>query len=204
MTAVLATAVAVGLVAGLASGGRLSRLRRVKLRSVWLLVAGAGLHAIVVAGGAAFHRAPATAASLVSYGALAAFAARNLARPGMGIVLLGVVLNAVPIAVDHGMPVEGNAIVAAGVATAGRVGLVSFGGRHHLATPADHLRALDDAVPEWVTHQVLSPGDLVVTVGVGAVVAGLVRPARRRPRRRHAAQRGRHDAGVRAKVSHRS
>ncbi len=111
---------------------------------------------------------------LVSYAGLAVFAALNLLRPGMGILFVGVLLNAIPIAVDRGMPVEKHAIVAARVADAAEVPLLNFGNKRHLAGPGDDLRFLDDRLPDWVSHQVLSVGDLVITVGVAAIIAGLL------------------------------
>jgi len=106
-------------------------------------------------------------------------------------VLAGIALNAVPIALNGGMPVEASAIVRAHIATREEVPDLQFGTKRHLATDGDHARWLDDRFPDWVTHRVLSIGDLVIGVGVGAVTAGLLHPAtgrkRRRQRRAHAA-----------------
>jgi len=90
------------------------------------------------------------------------------------------------------MPVEKHAIVAARVADAGEVPLLNFGNKRHLAGPGDDVRFLDDRLPDWVSHQVLSVGDLVVTVGVAAIVAGLLDDPRRHPRRGRVRVRGRH------------
>ena len=190
MTAVLGVAVAIGVAVGLARGGSLSFLGAHRLRGVALLVLGSGLQAAVLAGLLGLGRRGDVALILVSYAGLAVFAALNLLRPGMGILFVGVLLNALPIAVDRGMPVEKHAIVAARVADAGEVPLLNFGNKRHLAGPGDDLRFLDDRLPDWVSHQVLSVGDLVVTVGVAAIVAGLLEDPRRHPRR--ARVRGRH------------
>jgi len=198
MTAVLAIAIAIGVAVGFATGGRLARLRGVHIRSTALLLGGAALQVIVLSGAVQVGSGLTLAAVLISYLALAVFAVRNLEHAGMGLVLVGVALNALPIAVDRGMPVEGHAIVSAGLAKAYEVPLLDFGGKRHLATGSDHLRALDDRIPDWMTHQVLSVGDLVITVGVGTVVAGLLRPPRRRRGRRRRGRRRRSSGAVAA------
>jgi len=192
MTVVLGAAVAIGVAVGLARGGSISHLGSHPLRGVVLLVAGAGVQAAVLAGVLGLGRRGDVIVILLSYAGLAAFAALNLLRPGMGILLLGVMLNAVPIAVDRGMPVEKHAIVAARVADAADVALLDFGNKRHLAGPGDDLRVLDDRLPDWVSHQVLSVGDLVITVGVAAIIAGLLDDPRRHPRRGRV--RGRHSS----------
>jgi uncharacterized protein DUF5317 len=175
MTTVLAIAVAAGVAAGVAGGGRLRSLLRARLRAGWLLVAGAALQAAVLGGAVPVHGTAALGCILGSYAALAAFAVGNMGRPGMGVLLVGVVLNMVPIAVDGGMPFESGAIVRARIAAPADVRLLSFGTKRHLATSADRLRVLDDRFPDWPSRVVLSIGDLVIAVGTAAVVAGLLR-----------------------------
>jgi len=182
MTVVLGIAVAIGVAVGLAGGGSLANLASHRLRGVALLVVGAGLQAAVLAGWLGLGRQGDVIAILVSYAGLAAFAGVNLLRPGMGILMVGVLLNAIPIAADRGMPVERHAIVAARVADAADVPLLDFGNKRHLAGPGDDVRILDDRLPDWVSHQVLSVGDLVITVGVAAIIAGLLDDPRRHPR----------------------
>jgi hypothetical protein len=173
VTVVLAAIVA-GIGIGLISGGRLRNLGQHRLRSLWVLVIGAGLQVVsgrVDTGGSVLV--------LASYAFLAAFAIRNLARVGMGVMVVGVVLNAAPIALDGGMPVEAHAIVSARIAPASEIDTIDFGSKRHLARRGDHLRGIDDTIPNWYTHEVLSIGDLVIAVGVAAVVAGLLHPGYR-------------------------
>jgi hypothetical protein len=183
MFAVLAVAVVVGALIGVATGGRATNLARVRLRALGLLVVGAAAQLLL--GRVAFvHGWEAMTVLLGVYLALAAFAAANLGRGGMGVVLAGIALNAIPIAVNRGMPVEARAIVRARIATTQELPLLDFGTRRHLAGSGDHLRILDDRFPEWITHHVLSFGDLVIGVGVAAVTAGLLHPSTGRRRRR--------------------
>jgi hypothetical protein len=172
-------AVVLGLVVGLARGGWFTHLGERSFRWVWLLVAGVFLQVLTEV----FHL-PKTAdvvTVLVSYASLALFAARNLDLAGMGVVAIGLVLNIVPIAVNQGMPVRGSAIIESKIAS-NQAGLahLSFGGKRHLATASDHLMVLSDIVPDPVFHEVLSFGDLAMSVGIAAVVVNLLRPPRRR------------------------
>jgi hypothetical protein len=175
MTVVL-VAVGLGCIAGLLTGGRPVNVGEAKLRSVPLLVAGALGQAVVT--GSGMRGGSGLALVIVSFLALAAFATRNLHLAGMGVVVLGVVLNLAPIALNAGMPVEERAIVRARIASPDEVPSLEFGAKRHLARPGDHMRALDDAIPEWITHEVLSIGDLVIGAGVAAVVFSLLRAGR--------------------------
>lgn len=181
MTVVLVALLA-GAIAGVAGGGRPANLASARIRSGGLLLLGAGGQAAV--GLAGLRGYPGLALVVASYAALAAFAVRNLAIAGMGVIVLGIVLNLIPIVADGGMPVEGTAIVRAHVAAPEDVPLLRYGGKRHLAHQGDHLRILDDRIPDWLTHEVLSAGDLVIGAGVAAVVARLLRGRRSLRRRR--------------------
>ena len=172
-------AVALGIAVGFARRGRISNLGAWTFRSSWLLLIGVVLQAVTEI----FHlpNTPDVVAVLVSYAALALFALRNLGLAGMGVVAIGLVLNIIPIAVNQGMPVRASAIVESGIASnrAGVAGL-RYGGKRHLATSDDHLMVLSDILPDPLFHEVLSFGDLAMAVGIAAVVANLLLPARRR------------------------
>lgn len=193
-------ALVVGLGLGLAAGGRLGRLGRRPVRRPALLVAGiaAQLLAALLGG------RPALALLLCAYGLLLAFALANLSLTGMGLVVLGLGLNALVIAADGGMPVTGAAAVAAGVATQAQVHRLAHpgpdlrpvsSGRHHLARSSDHLLVLSDALPLRPLGEVVSFGDLVLAVGVIDVAARLVRPRRPVHARRRWVRGGAHLAG---------
>ena len=107
-------------------------------------------------------------------------AVANLRTTGFAIVLVGVAMNFAVIAVNGGMPVDRDAIVASG--QAGTLdGLEEGAGvKHHLARPDDRLRVLADviALPPPVA-QVISLGDVFTYGGIAVVVAAGMR-------RRHA------------------
>lgn len=171
-----AIAIVAGLVLGRLTGGRLRHAGEHRFRAWQLLAAGATLQLLsnLLDGGG-----PALGLLLASYAALLAFTTANLRIVGMWLVLLGLGLNALVITVNGGMPVKRAAVVAAGLAAKDEV-LIIDSTKRHLATPDTRLLALGDIVPVRPLGQVLSFGDLMMSVGVADVVVHLLRP--RRPR----------------------
>ena len=170
----IAVAIVVGLAVGMLRGGRFGNLGDAAFRLWPLLVLG-----IVVQGAAAFSGGGAVAVILVSYVLLLVFCAVNLSHAGMGVVLIGIALNLVVIAVNGGMPVRQEAIVAAGIADHEEVPSLDFGTKRHLERDDDRLTLLGDIVPVPGIGEVLSFGDLAMSVGVAAVLANLVRSRQR-------------------------
>lgn len=170
----IAAAIVVGVLVGLLRGGRFANLGEAAFRLWPLLVLG-----VVVQGAAAFTGAGAVTVILLSYVLLIAFCAANLTHAGMGVVLVGIVLNLVVIGANGGMPVRADAIVAAGIATRDEVPDLEFGAKRHLETDDDRLMALGDIVPVPIAREVLSFGDLAMAVGVAAVLANLLRARQR-------------------------
>ena len=103
----------------------------------------------------------------------------------MGVLLVGLVLNLVPIAVNHGMPVRAAALVQVGAVDTG-AGATSLhlGSKRHLERPSDRLVVLGDIIAVPAAHEVVSFGDLVLAAGLGAVAFDVVRRPRRRRHRR--------------------
>lgn len=183
-------AVVLGLVIGFATGGRPRHLGERAFHLWPLLVAGAGLQ-IAAEMGALGDRGHWLVVG--SFAALAVFAVANLRLAGMGVVLIGLLMNVTTIAVNGGMPVEDRAIVAAGLADDGAgIDAINFRAKRHRMTSDDTLYWLSDVVPARVlgTGQVLSFGDLVMSIGVIDLLANLLHPF---PRRRGASRRPRRD-----------
>lgn len=160
-------------------GGTLSRLGRLRLRQVRLVV----LAAVAQAAGALLvplAGRPAWTAGLLLSGLLAAaFVAANLRAPGLPLVAAGLLLNAVVVGANGAMPVSPAAAGRAGVG----LGEVYAGTdlRHEVAGPHTRLRPLGDVVPFPLPGlpQVLSPGDVLLSAGVAQlVVAGMLQPRR--------------------------
>jgi len=185
-------AVIAGLVIGFATGGRPRHLGERSFHLWPLLIAGVALQ-IAAEMGALGDRGHWLVVS--SFAALGFFALANLRLAGMGVVLIGLLMNVTTIAVNGGMPVEDRAIVSAGLATdAGGIDAINFRAKRHRMTSDDTLYWLSDIVPARIlgTGQVLSFGDLVMCVGVVDLLANLLHPF---PRRRGAARRPRRERG---------
>jgi hypothetical protein len=158
-------AVALGVAVGYATGGRIQNLSAHSVRALPLLAVGAGLPL--------FGRDNATVLVL-SLLALFAFALANLQLVGMGVVAVGLALNAVVITANGAMPVR--------PAAAERVGVDvdELGGGRRLESPGDRFTALADVLPARPLRQVLSFGDLVIAAGMVDVIARLMRRRRAR------------------------
>jgi MFS transporter, DHA3 family, macrolide efflux protein len=166
--------IALGLLAGLALGGRLRALVNVRLRFAVLLVVAIvlryGTQALIAQGVAVVDtlRWPLYAAA---FGALIGAMWLNRARPGLLVVLVGVGLNGFAILVNGGwMPVYEPAIAAAGLSAA------DLSPTYHVALPADlgldfllHAGPLGDVIPfpAPLLPNVVSLGDVVVAIGLG-------------------------------------
>lgn len=178
------TAVAVlgGIVLGLICGGRPSNLAAANLR--WPLALTVGVIAQWVPELLDASEGTAFGLVVLSYVALAAFAIANLRMVGMPVVLVGLVLNMLVIGLNGGMPVRSDAVLAAGLAdTAEEVERMDFGAKRHLEDDDDVLTLLGDVVPVRALGEVLSFGDLVLSVGVADLLFRLLKPVRGRRRR---------------------
>lgn len=176
-------AVAVGLIIGVLTGGRLRHLSEQSFRWWTLLATGLALQLL------SNHVQGPSGLGLLgaSYVLLAAFAALNVSLVGMWLVALGISLNLVAIAANGGMPVRSSAIVAAGIAEPGEVAALDLeaDGKRHLERPSDRLMVISDIIPVRPLKQVFSFGDLLMSVGAGNVVFHLTRPPGRRAASRH-------------------
>lgn len=168
-----AVAVAVGIAVGLLTGGRLQHLGERTFHAVPLLVAGVALQLLsgVLTG-------VSVALVLLSYVLLLAFCGLNLRLVGMGVVLAGLAMNSLVIAVNGGMPVRRSAVVAAGIAGYDDIPEIRLEGKRHFEDDDDRLMFLADIIPIPLLQEVLSIGDVVMSVGVASVLAHLLRPPR--------------------------
>ncbi len=107
---------------------------------------------------------------------LCQFARRNLHVPGVPLVAVGLLLNAIVVVANGSMPVERTAATRAG----GGPALSTADHRHVLAGIDTRLRALDDrvAVPLPGHREVDSLGDLAIAAGLGLCACTAVRRRR--------------------------
>lgn len=172
-------AVVVGLALGLLTGGRLQHVGDHHFRGAPLLVAGLVIQGLSGRIGGDGLTVPLV---IVSYLLLIAFAVANLAVLGMGVVLIGLLMNFATIAVNGGMPVRRSAVVAAGIASWDEVDDLDMHEKRHLERPDDDLMVISDIIPVPMLREVLSFGDLVMVVGVADVLVHLLHPAPARRR----------------------
>jgi hypothetical protein len=184
--ALFAVAVLAGAGLGLLRGGRPRRLRGLRLRAAPLVWAAVATQALLGLGGDAPPAGVRDVALVASYAAVGAWLAVNAWRgsralaPGFALLAAGWALNVVPMALNDGMPVS-----AAALRTVGLEGVAVEDGnfwKHVPATGATDVAWLGDVIPVPPARAVVSPGDLVLLLGLGAVVAAaLTAPAARTP-----------------------
>ncbi len=171
-------AIAVGVVAGWLRGGDLVRLAGVRIHGWPLLALGLGALLLVELLDPV-HPAPLAACAFV---ALVIVAVRNAHLVGAPIVVLGMLANLAVLLANGTMPVDPDALVAAGMVDAADRDRVEVTGARHVLEDDDRLTFLADIVPVPWVGRVVSFGDLIVLVGVADMVANqLCRRRRRRP-----------------------
>lgn len=168
-----------GALIGLALGGRPRHLPEHTFHQWPLMLVGLGLQVIVEADLAGGVGVPLV---MISYALMLTFAALNLRLAGMGVVMVGMVMNLVPIAINGGMPVRQAALASARIApSVDRAQFVELRGERHLERDDDHLTFLGDIIPIPPLRQVVSFGDLVLGIGIITLIANLLKPPRERP-----------------------
>lgn len=177
--ALVLIAVGAGAVIGMLAGGSLRNLGRTSFRLWPLLPVG-----VAVQLAADFVRGPLSGALVaVSYAVLVVFAAVNVHLVGMVLVLVGLSMNLVVIAANGRMPVRAEALVAAGVAEWPELARLDLGSKRRLERPGDRFRPISDIIPVRAVREVVSFGDLILSVGAADVVGHMLRcrPRRREP-----------------------
>jgi hypothetical protein len=165
-------AVLVGLVIGLATGGSATRLGELRFAWAPLIVVGLALQMVLFSTTLGDALGPAAPAVYVASNvAVLAAVARNLAIPGLVLVLVGGAANLVAIVANGGyMPVAPDALAAMGWSPA-------EGYSNSRLLDAVVLAPLTDvfAMPVWMpAANVFSVGDVLIGVGATvAVVAGM-------------------------------
>lgn len=149
----LASAVVLGVAAGLAGGGRLSRLG--EMRVVWWPV----LLVVVVLRLAAGALGEAAAiAYVLAFAGIVAVALANRGLPGALAIAAGAALNLAVVAANGAMPVSRDAIAAVG-------GAFPTDALHRELGPDARLAALADVIPFPVVRTAYSVGDVLIAVG---------------------------------------
>ncbi len=153
------------------TGGQFRQLGRIRLRRVWLLFAGLGLQILleVVNLPRARFDDVGLALLLASYVLILGFGLSNLLLTGMGVITVGIAMNAFVIALNQGMPYK----VPEGTKAETTV-------KHRPQKSDDVLPQLGDYIALGSPIDAsISFGDLVIAVGL----IDLTYRASRRPRR---------------------
>ena len=188
MTVITVLTIVGAFVIGLATGGRPRHLAEHAFRLGFLPIVGVALD--IASEVNALH-AIWFPIALASYACLVAFVVANIRLTGMFLVLIGLGLNVLTIAVNVGMPVRADAVVASGYADdLAEARKDDYGAKHHLERRDDTLMPISDVIPVRPIKRVLSIGDLIMAIGIGVVVLNLLRPP---PTRRHGVRRSASD-----------
>lgn len=164
----LSTIIVVALIGGLAvaRGGSLTALANTKLRWAWLLLVGFAMQIGFdlwspewLDGGGEL------AVLLVSNALVAMFVLANRHLAGMLLAGLGLALNVAVIAANGAMPVSERAADDAGISKSNDAGL-----KHERMTDDTVLPWLGDVIGVPVLEEVLSVGDIVLTLGIVRLV----------------------------------
>lgn len=179
----LGSILAVGLLIGWGLGGSLRNVAHVRVALWFLFPIALVLQVVPVPQGdkGTAQYLP-FGVLLLSYLMLAVAVVANWRLRGFPVLLLGLILNLVPIAINRGMPVSGPAVAEAG----GRVEDVPKvrGAKHHLATSRDQLIFLGDVLSiREPFRTVVSVGDLVMYGGAAWFLAAAMLAMPSRPPR---------------------
>jgi hypothetical protein len=174
MKLILATLL-VALVAGFLLGGRLSNLSHLRIRWAPLAIVGFAMQLVNPPGDWPLFML------LGSFVLLSIFALANIRTVGFALILVGVAMNFTVIAVNSGMPVSRQALIASGQAdTVGDlVNDADSYVKHHLADGEDRVLFLGDVIAlAPPIAQAVSVGDFYTYGGVALVIVAAMR---RRP-----------------------
>ncbi|MGZ4734013.1 MAG: DUF5317 family protein [Acidimicrobiia bacterium] len=181
---VFVIAIAVAILIVPLTGGQFRQLGRIRLRRVWLLFAGLGLQILleVVSIPRARYDDVGLAILLASYVLIIGFGLSNLLLTGMGVITVGIAMNAFVIALNQGMPYR-----------------VAHGEKRETTVKHRPERS-DDVLPQLGDYIVLgSPVDASISFGDLIIAVGLVDltfRASRRPRRTRSRGKGPDDDDV--------
>jgi len=178
---VILVVIVVACLVGLLRGGSMYNLSQLHLASWPLVFVALALQAVGSFSGSKplYVTGMVTSALLVTI-----FVVRNRLLPGMALVALGFLLNALVVAANGAMPVEQEAADRAGISTVGLYRNVDA--KHELADGDTLLRPLADVIavplpgPLRRGSNVVSVGDVVLAAGIGVLVVNAmlrVRPA---------------------------
>ena len=167
-------AIAIGSLIGRARGGRWSGVNDAELRSTPLLVIAIAAVLVQLVLNPVFP----VIWSIVGAISLIAFGMRNRHLAGMSIVIIGTVLNVLPLLANWATPVSELALTSVG--DLDPFGNPDISGARESSSEATRLTFLGDAIPVPVFGAVVSIGDIIALVGIADIFTNLFIRARSR------------------------
>ena len=157
--------------------GRLTQLKRLRLRWWGLTLAGLGLQFLPLPEGrGGTDVLVRTAVLAASYTLLLVFALANLRQTGMPLVALGLACNGLVIVANGGMPVSVEALQESGQSDVVQLLIDEGADKHHRLTDDDVLTFLADVIPiPQPIGQVASVGDIFVYAGIIWLIVAAMR-----------------------------
>ncbi len=172
----LAVSLGFGLVIGRLVGGRYGALAGWRPRGLgWAAIALGAQLALP-----AFPRHARSPVLLISLVPLSVWFVVNAQRRdgatgGLALFASGAAMNSVAMALNGSMPVSRAALHAAGLPATIAISL-GYHAKHYVSDSSTRLLWLGDNIPLRPLHAVISPGDIVMLVGLAAIVALAMRP----------------------------
>lgn len=179
----LASILAIGLLLGWGLGGGVRNLAQLEVRLWWLVPIALAMQLVPIPrADSGVGRYLPFVVLLLSFVLIGGVVLVNWRLRGFPAILLGVLLNLIPIALNQGMPVSGAAVAESGGSVADVP--TELGAKHHLERPEDELTFLADVIAvRRPFRAVVSAGDLVMWVGAGwFLTAAMLGVPRRQPR----------------------
>jgi hypothetical protein len=173
----LVPVLALAIVAGYLARGRLKNLEHIGLRWWWLAIAGLGIQFLPLPeGDAGTDLLVRTGVLALSYALLLVFAVANVRLPGMPLIAIGLLCNAVVITVNGGMPVSVEALAETDQAEVIAALEDEGSDKHHRLDDDDDLTFLADVIviPQPI-GAVVSVGDLLAYAGLIWLIVAAMR-----------------------------
>lgn len=176
MLRLVAVTLVAAVIAGRLAGGRLRNLAAVRVAALPLTFASAGLVVVARFAGGAVGTGLQLAAVATTGTFLAVNATRfkGWLRAGLAVIAVGWTLNALVIAANAGMPLSLPAYAASGQTdspTPGEAGFFAI----TIADETTVFRPLGDVIPLAPLRAVVSPGDLLLALGIIVLIGAGMR-----------------------------
>jgi hypothetical protein len=159
--------VVLGAAVGVGVGGSLQSLAETKFRYVPVLVGALAIQLVFLFGHGDFLGNAAVWVFVAAQLGVAAFLFFNHNLPGMKLAAIGFLINVIVIVANGAMPVSASAAAAVHDERPPPAG---SGYKHERLNDGTVLPWLADVIPVRVINVVISPGDVVIALGIGWLV----------------------------------